>query len=254
MSDLQSLLFLCPLIFLAGFVDSVAGGGGVISLPAFMFTGMPAHSAYACNKFSASCGTTFAAGRYLANRVLDLRVALISAAGSFLGATIASRLVLMLRESTLKMMLLVILPVAAALILFKRSYGEEDRSAGLSAKKRWLLAAAIGLGIGMYDGLFGPGTGTFAIMAYTMLMKYDLRTASGNAKLLNLASNYASVVTFALAGTILYQIAIPTALCNIAGGYLGSGFAIKKGAKFIRPVMMVVVVLLLGKMALDFVL
>ena len=254
MEYIQSLWYLCPLIFLAGFVDSVAGGGGVISLPAFMLTGMPAHNAYACNKLAASCGTTFAAARYLFSRVLDLRVALLSAAGSFLGASAASRLVLLLSEDTLTLMLLIILPVAAVLILLRRSDGEEDRSSRLPAKRRWLLAAVIGLAIGVYDGLFGPGTGTFAIMGYTMLMKYDLRTASGNAKLLNLASNYASVVTFALAGTILYQVAVPAALCNIAGGYLGSGLAIKKGARFIRPVMLAVVALLLGKMALDFVL
>ena len=113
------------------------------------------------------------------------------------------------------------------------------------------FAILIGVLIGLYDGIFGPGTGTFAIIAYTMIMKYDLRTASGNAKILNLASNYASVITYMIAGTVVYSIAVPAAVCGILGNYLGAGFAIKKGAKFIKPMMIVVVVLILGKMFMD---
>ena len=99
--------------------------------------------------------------------------------------------------------------------------------------------------------MFGPGAGTFAIFAFSSIMKYDLKTASGNAKIVNLASNYASLLTFALAGTVYYQIAIPAGICNIIGNYIGSAYALKKGGKFIRPMMIVVLIFLLGKIAFD---
>ena len=240
-----SLLFICPMVFLAGFIDAVAGGGGIITLPVYMLTGLPAHQAYGCNKFSAAAGTTFSAARFLVNKALDLKVAIISAISAF----IASRIVLYLPGEFLKKMLIIVLPIVAVLIFIKKDYGEENQSAGLSKNKMITFAILIGVLIGLYDGIFGPGTGTFAIIAYTMIMKYDLRTASGNAKILNLASNYAAVITYMMAGTVVYSIAVPAAVCGILGNYLGAGFAIKKGAKFIM--MVVVVVLILGKMFID---
>ena len=116
------------------------------------------------------------------------------------------------------------------------------------------LALGIGLGIGLYDGLVGPGTGTFAIIAFSSLMKFDLRTANGNGKVLNLASNYASLFTYLMSGLVVFSIGIPCAISGIAGNLLGSHFALRKGAKFIRPMMLVVLVLLLGKLISDAVL
>ena len=118
----------------------------------------------------------------------------------------------------------------------------------------YLLALGIGLGIGLYDGIVGPGTGTFAIIAFTTLMGFDLRTANGNGKVLNLASNYASLFTYLMNGLVVFHIGIPCAVSNILGNLLGSHFALKKGARFIRPMMLVVLVLLLGKLISDAVL
>ena len=136
-------------------------------------------------------------------------------------------------------------------ILLKRDFGDENKSDSIPKVKAYILAFVIGIIIGFYDGLIGPGTGTFAIIAYCLIMKYDLRTASGNAKMLNFASNCASLIAFIYSGKILYSIAIPAAVSGIAGNYMGAGFAIKKGAKFIRPMMIVVIVLLFAKMFLD---
>lgn len=246
-----SLIFVCLTVGLAGFVDAAAGGGGTISLPAYMFTGMPAHFAYGCNKFSGSCGTTLAVFRFWKNGALDLKAALIAAAGSFIGSAIASKIVLMLDDHLLKTMLIFIIPCAAVAISLKRDFGERDLSSTLTRRTAVLLAFFIGFLIGGYDGLFGPGTGTFAIFAFSILMRYDLKTSSGNAKILNLASNYASLITFAMAGTIFYKVAIPAAICGTVGNYFGSGFALAKGAKFIRPMMAAVLLVLLGKMAID---
>lgn len=249
-----TLIFLCFMVGLAGFVDASAGGGGLISLPAYMVTGLPVHLLYGANKFSSACGTTFASAMFFRSGALDLQVALIAAAASFAGSTLGSRLVLLLSGEVLKIMVLVMLPIAAIIIFTQRKLPEEDRSSQVPRKKALVLAAVIGLLIGLYDGLVGPGTGTFAIIAFTTLMGFDLRTAGGNAKVLNLASNYASLVTYLSSGLVVFSIGIPCAISGIVGNLLGSHFALKNGAKFIRPMMLVVLVLLLGKIVSDAVL
>ena len=249
-----TLIFLCFMVGLAGFVDASAGGGGLISLPAYMVTGLPVHLLYGANKFSSACGTTFASAMFFRSGALDLQVALIAAAASFAGSTLGSRLVLLLSGEVLKIMVLVMLPIAAIIIFTQRKLPEEDRSSQVPRKKALVLAAVIGLLIGLYDGLVGPGTGTFAIIAFTTLMGFDLRTAGGNAKVLNLASNYASLVTYLSGGLVVFSIGIPCAVSGIVGNLLGSHFALKNGAKFIRPMMLVVLVLLLGKIVSDAVL
>ena len=247
----MSLILVCLLVFLAGFVDASAGGGGIISLPAYIFTGMPAHFALGCNKFSSSCGTTLAVFKFWRGGAVDIRAAALAAAGSFIGSAAGAKTALMLSDQTLKAMLLVILPCAAVVIFLKRNLGDCDRSAEVDRDRAAALAFLIGLLIGGYDGLFGPGTGTFAIIAFSVLMRFDLKTASGNAKILNLASNSASLTTFALAGTILYGVAIPAALCGIAGNYFGAQCALTKGARFIRPMMLTVLALLMLKLLWD---
>lgn len=249
--NLITLIFLCPFMFLAGFVDSVAGGGGLISLPAYMATGIPMHYVYGCNKFSNSCGTTFATFKYFKEGALDFKIAIISGISSFIGAGIATKIVLLLDNATLKTMLIVILPIMAFIILFKLNKVEVADSSDSNQKKSVFIAILIGFICGGYDGLFGPGTGTIAIMAFAILLKYEITTASGNAKLLNLMSNYASVISFLISGHVYFYIAIPCAIFNIAGSYLGSALAIKNGIKFIRPMMIVVVILLIGKTILD---
>lgn len=246
-----SLIFLCFLVFVAGFVDASAGGGGLISLPAYFFTGMPAHLALGCNKFSGFCGGVFSVMKFWRGGAVRLRAALVAAAGSSIGSVGGSMTALVLPEHVIKTMVLTILPCAAAIILLKREMGDEDRSRSLGRGKAGALSLAIGLLIGFYDGVFGPGTGTFAIMAFSALMGFDLRTASGNAKILNLASNAASAITFAAAGNILYGVALPAALCGIAGNFAGAHMALTKGSKFIRPMMLCVLALLMLKILWD---
>ncbi len=249
--SLPIFIFCCLAVGIGGFVDASAGGGGLITLPAYAVTGLPMHTIYAVNKFSAACGATGSAFMFFRKGAFDWQVALTAAATSFLGSLLASRLVLLLSDRVLTVMVLVMLPIAALTIFTQRKRADDDNSHKIPLKKRLILAGLIGLLIGSYDGLIGPGTGTFAIIAFTAVMKYDLRRASGNAKILNLASNYASLVTYISAGQVLFALAIPCGICNICGSLLGSHFALSKGAKFIRPMMLAVMVLLLIKMAID---
>lgn len=248
------LLFLMAMTGFAGFVDSAAGGGGLISLPAYLFSGMPVHLAYGTNKLSAACGTTFATANFFRSGAMNVPVGLLAAAGSFAGSALGAHIVLLISDEALRTMMFVILPVAAVVILWRRKLPDENRDDGVFTPSKAALALAIGLGIGLYDGLFGPGTGTFAIIAFTALMGFDLRTAGGNAKVLNLASNYASLITYLLGGMVVFSVGIPCAVSGIAGNLLGSHFALKKGADFIRPMMLAVLVLLLGKLLSDAVL
>ena len=245
------MAFLVLMTGFAGFVDSAAGGGGLISLPAYLFAGLPPHYTYATNKFSAACGTTFATVNFFKNGAMNLKVGILAAIGSFAGSALGAHIVLLLSDELLRTMMFLILPVAAVVILWQRDLPDQNRDDGTLNLKKILLALGIGLGIGLYDGIVGPGTGTFAIIAFTTLMGFDLRTANGNGKVLNLASNYASLFTYLMNGLVVFHIGIPCAVSNILGNLLGSHFALKKGARFIRPMMLVVLVLLLGKLISD---
>ena len=241
--SIWALVFLWFFVFLAGFVDSAAGGGGLISLPAYLFVGLPPHTAIGCNKFSAA--------RFFKNGAVDWQVAAISAVCSFVASYLGIRIALMINQETLKTVLVIVLPIVAVLLLLKRNFGAENQSADIPKKKAFILAACAGLVIGFYDGLIGPGTGTIAIIVFSAWMKYDLKTASGNAKVLNLASNYASLIAVIIGNKVIYSIAIPAAVFGIIGNYIGAGFAIKKGTSFIKPLMICVIVLLFGKLFYD---
>ena len=249
--SIWALVFLWFFVFLAGFIDSAAGGGGLISLPAYLFVGLPPHTAIGCNKFSAACGTTLSAARFFKNGAVDWQVAAVSAVCSSIASYIGIRIALMINQETLKTVLVIVLPIVAVLLLFKRNFGTENKSADIPKKKALILAACAGSVIGFYDGLIGPGTGTIAIIVFSAWMKYDLKTASGNAKILNLASNYATLIAVIAGNKVIYSIAVPAAVFGIIGNYIGAGFAIKKGTAFIKPLMICVIILLFGKLFYD---
>lgn len=242
-----NIIIICIFVFLAGFVDAIAGGGGLISLPAYLFVGLPVHNAIATNKFSAACGTTFSMLTFSKHKALDWKVAVISAVASFIASFLGSSLALVIDEAILKKIILIALPLVACFILFKRDKYEHNNTQIQHTYTTYLQAFLVGAVIGFYDGLIGPGTGTFAILAYSFFMHYDLVTASGNAKVLNVSSNYASVVTFLLSGKIMFSIGIPAAMCGIFGNYIGASLAIKKGGYFIKIIMLVVIITLFIK-------
>ena len=240
------MAFLCAMVFLAGFVDAAAGGGGLISLPAFLAVGIPSHVALGCNKCASAIGTTFSTLRYFRHGAMDFLVAGVAALGAFVGSTLATHLILLVSDDVFRILVVCVLPVAALIILTRKSDAlSKARSSELPVRRRVVLAALIGFFIGGYDGLVGPGTGTFAIIAFNLLMRFDLKTAGGNAKVMNLASNYASLIVLIMAGKVDFALALPAAVFCIAGHVLGAGVALKRGARFIQPMLIVVLGLLL---------
>jgi len=248
---LRTLMFVCPFIFIAGFIDSAAGGGGLISLPAYLAAGLPPHAATATNKCSSAFGTIFSTANFIKSGKINFRAALPAAAAALLGSHIGARLNMLADETVLRYIMIASVICIAVFITVKKDFGSKDTSGTYSKTKMTVLSVIIGFVIGAYDGFFGPGTGTFLILAFSAFAGFDLLTSSGNAKLVNLASNVSAFVTFALAGSIIYKIGIPAAFFGIAGNIAGSSIALKKGNKFIRPMFILVLAILLIKLIYD---
>lgn len=239
------------MVFLAGFIDSVAGGGGLISLPAYMVAGVPPHLATATNKCSSTFGTLVSTLRFMKGKRIHYLTAGVSAVAAWMGSILGALLNQRLDEKYLQMVLIVIIPVITVIIMVKKELGDHSEIEKLSTKKIVLESIVIGFVIGTYDGFLGPGTGTFLILCYCAFMKFDVVTASGNAKVVNLASNVAALITFAMHGSVLWKIGLPAAIFGIAGNYLGSGLAIKNGKKIIKPIFILVLGILLIKLVYD---
>ncbi len=244
---LHTLLIVCPLVFVAGFIDSAAGGGGLISLPAYMAAGIPPHIATGTNKCSSMFGTFFSAWTFFKSGKIHIKAALVSAAAALFGSWVGAMLNMIASDNVLRLILMITLPVVAVFIIFKKDFGSTDRTDSITEKRLIFSCIIIGLILGCYDGFFGPGTGTFLILCFTIFSGFDLLTASGNAKVVNLASNIAAFVTFAISGQIMWHIGLPAAIFGIAGNILGSKMAIKKGARFIRPMFIIIIVILFVK-------
>jgi uncharacterized membrane protein YfcA len=248
---LQAYLIILPAVFLAGVVDSIAGGGGLLSVPAYLAAGLPPHYVLGNNKFSSSFGTLFATLRYHQHGMVDVRVALLSAFFALIGSFLGSSAVLLLRPDFLRLLLVVLIPLVAILTLANRSLGRENHSHQQSKRRKYILAVLAGLLLGFYDGFFGPGMGMLLILFYTLGLKYDFVTANANTKVVNLASNIAAVVTFIAHGKVIFVIGIPAAIAGIAGNLLGAKLVIKRGAAVIRPVFIFTLLLLFAKILYD---
>ncbi|MDD2981201.1 MAG: TSUP family transporter [Hespellia sp.] len=247
---LSTFLIVCPLVFLASFVDSIGGGGGLISLPAYLFAGIPVHNAVATNKLSSATGTLISTIRLCKNKYMDLPLAIPGIVAALIGSVIGANLVLLVDDKILKGLLIVLLPVIAFYVLRKKDTEKEDQKK-ISRKMEFVIATVVSFLIGMYDGFYGPGTGTFLILAYTGLVKMDVLTAAGNTKLVNLTSNISALVVFLVNGVVILPLGLAASVFSIAGHYIGAGMVMKSGSKIVRPIILVVVLLLFVKVVAE---
>ena len=236
-------------VFVASFVDAIGGGGGIISVPVYLLAGLPTHLALGTNKMSSGIGTAVSTLRYLRRGFVDWMLALPSVALAVCGAYLGTTLQLMADERILKYLLLLVLPLAALALLRKKSLPEERGA--ISRRKQCAAVWGSSLVIGVYDGFYGPGTGTFLLLSYCALGRLDVRTASGTVKLVNFSSNMGALATSLLAGKVLVGVGLIAACFSIAGHYLGAGLAIKNGAKIVCPVILAVITLLLLRTAAE---
>ncbi len=245
--------FLVFVVFMAGFVDSIAGGGGLISLPAYFAAGLPAHAALATNKFSSFMGTLAATYRYYRAGRMKLKLGLSAAAGALAGSAAGSRVALLLDGKTINTLVLTLIPAVLVFFIIKDRIfrspdkGIEHKKNKYTSRQETAISTVIGTAVGFYDGLFGPGTGAFLTLGFNFFLRMDLVSASGNARLANLASNFGALAVFAFSGNILFPLALFTAAGGIAGNMLGSRLALKKGERIIKPFMVIVLLILLAE-------
>ncbi len=244
------VLLVCLGVFCASFMDAIGGGGGIISLPTYLLAGLPMHFALGTNKLSSCIGTVASTVRYVKNGYVDWHLGIPSVALALVGAHLGTRLHLTMDEQYLKLVLLFVLPVIALILLSKKDLPEERKPLN-----KWLRRAIIwgtSLIFGAYDGFYGPGTGTFLLLSFCYLAKIDVRTASGNVKLVNLASNVGALFTSLVAGKVFVPLGLISAVFATAGQYIGAGLTLKNGSKIVRPVILFVILLLAGKVLLEF--
>lgn len=248
----EMYLIVLPLVFLAAFIDSIAGGGGLISLPAYTLAGLDYNMASGCNKFSAMFGTLVSAIRYYKSGRLMLLPGLCAAATALPGSWLGTRTAMALGTDIMSGFMVFAIPVIGILTLFGRK-GQEEGEMKAMNRRAILMCLLIGLVIGFYDGFFGPGTGTLLIILFTWLTGMGMVTASATSKIVNLSSNVAALTTRIIAGNVLYALAVPAMVCSVIGGWLGTKLALKRGAKLVRYMMMVVLVLLTVKLAMEWI-
>ena len=241
------VLLICAGVFLAAFMDSIAGGGGIISVPTYLlaFNGLPTYFALGTNKLSSCIGLFISSGRFIKNGYVKWKLALPSIVFALLGAMGGTRLQHHTPDVVLKYLLLIVLPIVAALTLRNRTWPDEPGD--ISFRRQALIVWAASLVIGAYDGYYGPGTGTFLMIIFIRLAKLDTRSAAGGVKVVNLASNLGSLYTAFTAGYGLWGVGLIAGLASILGNWLGSGLAIKNGSKIVRPTVIVVLILLTVK-------
>lgn len=245
-------LIVCPLVGLAGFVDSIAGGGGLISLPAYLLTGLPVHACIATNKLSSPMGTLISTVRYAREGYIDWRLGAFCAAGALAGASLGASLAMLISDTLFRWLMLVILPLTAVYVL--RAKAMTQAAPDSPALPFWRCALAgtlISLFVGAYDGFYGPGAGTFLLLLLSRFGHMSLQRANGMTKVANLSSNIASLAVYLLHGQVLLPLGLCAGLFSIAGNALGSRCFTRRGAAIARPVILLVLTLFFARTVLE---
>lgn len=243
--SILKVALICAGVFLASFVDAIGGGGGLISLPTYLLAGLPTHFALGTNKLSSCLGTTASTVRYIKNGYINVKLAIPSAVLAVIGAHFGTSLQLRINGDYLKYLLIPVLIFAAAVMLKKKEFPEEQGD--IEPWKMWAVTLAASLLIGAYDGFYGPGAGTFMLLIFCRMAKMDLRTASGNVKVVNLSSNVGALVTSIMAGKVIFTLGLISAVFAFLGQFLGAGVMMKNGSKIVTPVILAVLTLLFVK-------
>ena len=246
----MELLIICPLAFIAGFVDAIAGGGGLISLPAFILAGLPVHNALGTNKLMSAMGTTISTIRYACSGYMVKAFVLVGVACGLSGSCLGSNIALLTDDWLLKAVMLAALPFIAYFVLRTKEL-DAFSEADLPRRRAIAITAGVAFAVGIYDGFYGPGTGTFLLLLLTALAHQDIRTAAGTTKAINLSTNVAALAVFFVNGAVLIPLGLVAGAFNIAGNFLGSRAFVKQGSRITRPIMLVVLALFALKLISD---
>jgi uncharacterized membrane protein YfcA len=242
-----TMIFLCTAGFIAAFVDSIAGGGGLISLPALLLAGVPAQFSLGTNKFASSTASFTSSLKYIKSGNVNFKVLKFLVPCTLLGASLGVSVVLLINQKFLYTLVLILVLFVGIYSLFAKNIGKEDLFQGLT-KKSIILGGMLAFGLGFYDGFFGPGTGSFLIFGLIGIYKFNFLMAGGNARILNFVSNITALILFAINGKIKYLYGIPFAIAMIFGARLGTSFALNHGTKLIKPIFITMSLAVAAKM------
>jgi hypothetical protein len=248
--DTLEIAVLAGVALAAGTVDAIAGGGGLLTVPALLAAGLPPHLALGTNKGQSVFGSFAALIRFSHAGLVDGPRARVTFPLGIVGSLGGAALVLAMPASALRPVVLVLLAVAALFVGVRRT-PPPPREGALARRPSVALAAAIALAVGAYDGFFGPGTGTFLIVAFVGLLGDGLARASASAKVVNFASNLAAAALFASRGTVVWRIALPMAAAQLLGGWLGAHLAVRRGDVLVRRAVVAVALAAAAKLAWD---
>lgn len=237
------------MVFLAGFVDAIAGGGGFISLPAYLFAGLPVHTAIATNKLSSTMGTTIATAKYIRQGYMVWWLVPSAVVLALVGSSLGASLSLAADETILRIFMLLIIPVAAFYVV--RTKRMDIVRTPYSRSKTLAICGIIAFTLGLYDGFYGPGTGTFLMLLLPAVAHLSLDNAAGITKAINLSTNVAALVVFLANGAVLVGLGLIAGLFNIAGNWLGATTFTKDGARVVRPIILLVLVLFAIRLILE---
>jgi uncharacterized protein len=249
-----NLSTLCALAFCAGLIDSVVGGGGLIQIPALFNMFPAAHEAtlFGTNKLAVVCGTSVAARSYVGRVHIAWGLVLPAAIAAFVMAFLGAATVSLIPRGVLRPLVLLLIVVMAVYVFWKKDFGRLQRPLKVGTRER-ILSVLIGGVIGFYDGLFGPGTGSFLIFLFIRFFAFDFLQASASAKFVNIATNIAALAYFVPTGNVLYRIALAMAAFNMLGALAGTRVAMKHGTGFVRALFLILLIILILKLAYDMV-
>ena len=234
------LIGLAFVAFSAGYIDAVAGGGGMLNLPALLFAGLPPVSALAVNKVSGIAGTTLAVTKYAVNKQIHWRTVFYAALPCLLASYVGGRLAIHASATVLAWAIIICIPIALLIVLTDKASTQKE-----APKVTAIKAISAVAPIGFYDGILGPGTGTYMAIAIRKILKFDFLLATATIKPLNLLTNIGAGFAFLIAGKVIWSIALPMIFSSMAGGWLGGHSAIKGGETFIRKLLVIVLVVML---------
>lgn len=253
MTELSDILMLCLFSFLAGFIDAIIGGGGLVQTPAtlFILPQYPVPVILATTKIPSMAGSIMSGYQYSRKVKVFGKVLLPVCITAFAAAMIGSYTVSVVPNQFMKPLAFGILVVVAVYTYWKKDLGTQNATEPLPLSRQLAYGTLMGLLLGFYDGFFGPGTGSFLVLGFITLIGFDFLRASAHAKLVNIATNVGSVLFFALKSLILIKVAIPMAVCNAGGAFFGARLAILKGNKFIRVFFLIVVIAIILRFGYD---
>ncbi len=244
-------LLIAAAFLLAGFFDAVCGGGGLITVPTMLMTGVPATYVVGTNMGGSALGAATSFAKYAKSGKIDFKSGIPAAVCAMVGSSLGARFNIYLPEEILEKVLLVLIPVIFIVLLLNRDFGKENHMDELSGRSLMIRGALIGFFIGAYQGFYGGGAGTFFIIAFCVAARMDVLMASGNAKFISICSFTSAAITYAMSGAMVFNLIPVLTICNMVGNYLGAAIALKKGARFVRPMFYIVFTMLFIKLLLD---